>query len=416
MTGTTIARAAQRRILVVLSVGQVLAGVGLGAGVSIGALLLSAVAGDASISGLAATAGTLGAAVFALPLAHLAGRAGRRPALATGAVLALLGAGAVIGTTALGNPVLLLLALLLLGVGTAVNLQSRFAATDLASPEHRGRDLSIVVWTTTVGIVVGPNLVGPGQMLGASLGLPDLTGPFLITAACQLAAAALYLIALRPDPLREARRLSGAAPATATRRRLGDGFRAAGSRGRAGIAIVSLAHATMVAVMAMTPVHLAHQGATLSVIGLTISLHTLGMFGLSPVFGALTDRIGRGKVVLIGEILFAVSLLTGWMAPQSALAVTVALILLGLGWSAVTVAGSAIVAESTDIAHRPSVQGLSDTVMSLCGAAGGALAGLVLSQIGFSGLNALTMVLVVAGAVLALRVSRIGDSHRLQTA
>lgn len=416
MTGTTIARAAQRRILVVLSVGQVLAGVGLGAGVSIGALLLSAVAADASISGLAATAGTLGAAVFALPLAHLAGRAGRRPALATGAVLALLGAGAVIGTTALGNPVLLLLALLLLGVGTAVNLQSRFAATDLASPEHRGRDLSIVVWTTTVGIVVGPNLVGPGQMLGASLGLPDLTGPFLITAACQLAAAALYLIALRPDPLREARRLSGAAPATATRRRLGDGFRAAGSRGRAGIAIVSLAHATMVAVMAMTPVHLAHQGATLSVIGLTISLHTLGMFGLSPVFGALTDRIGRGKVVLIGEILFAVSLLTGWMAPQSALAVTVALILLGLGWSAVTVAGSAIVAESTDIAHRPSVQGLSDTVMSLCGAAGGALAGLVLSQIGFSGLNALTMVLVVAGAVLALSVSRIGDSHRLQTA
>ncbi len=409
-------RAVQRRVLLVLSLGQVLAGVGLGAGVSIGALLLSAVAGDESISGLAATAGTLGAAVFAIPLARLASRAGRRPALATGAGLAMLGAFAVIGAATLGNPVLLLVALLLLGVGTAVNLQARFAATDLASSTHRGRDLSIVVWTTTIGIVVGPNLVGPGQVLGASLGLPDLTGPFLITAACQIAAAALYLIALRPDPLREARRLSGAAPTTATRRRLGDGFRAAGRRGRAGIAIVSLAHATMVAVMAMTPVHLAHQGASFTVIGLTISLHTLGMFGLSPVFGALSDRIGRGQVVLVGEVLLAASLLTGWMGSQSAIAVTIALILLGLGWSAVTVAGSAIVAESTDISRRPSVQGLADTVMSLSGAAGGALAGLVLALIGFSGLNAATMVLVVAGAVLALRAQRTGDSRSLQPA
>jgi MFS family permease len=395
---------AQRRTLVVLSIGQVLSGVGLGAGVSLGALLVASVSGDEALSGLAATAGTLGAAVFAIPLARLAGRSGRRPALSTGALLAVLGAAGVIGAAALGSPFLLLGALLLLGAGNAANLQARFAATDLASSRHRGRDLSIVVWTTTVGIVAGPNLVEPGQAIGRWLSLPDLTGAFVITAACQLAAVVLYLAALRPDPLREARRLLGQeGMARPQRRSLADGFRAAGTRGRSAIAIIALGYASMVSVMAMTPVHLTHQGATLSIVGLTISLHTLGMFGFSPVFGWLSDRIGRESVVLVGQAITALSLIAGWLASQSQIAVTVALVLLGLGWSATTIAGSALVAGAVSVDDRPAVQGLSDTAMNLAGALGGALAGVVLALIGYSGLNGVVLVLVAAGAVLALR-------------
>ena len=403
--------ALQRRLVVVLSVGQVLSGVGLGAGVSLGALLVAAVSGDDALSGLAATAGTFGAAVFAIPLAALAGRRGRRPALSLGALLAVVGATGVIGAASAGSVLLLLVALVVLGAGTAVNLQARFAATDLAAPRRRGRDLSIVVWTTTVGIVVGPNLVGPGQALGSRLSLPDLTGPFLITAGCQVAAAALYAVALRPDPFLVATRAAGTPP-TRERRGMGESLRSAGPRALSAIGIVALSQATMVAVMAMTPVHLTHHGATLAVIGLTISLHTLGMFGLSPVFGWVSDRIGRERVVLLGQALFALSLLTGWLFADSGVAVTIALILLGLGWSASVIAASAIVAGATAVADRPAVQGLSDTGMNLAGAIGGGLAGLVMAAVGYSGLNAAALLLVAASVLLVLRRRTPGAAPR----
>lgn len=388
-----------------LSIGQVLSGVGLGAGVSLGALLLARVSGDESISGLAATAGTLGAALFAIPLARLARRSGRRPALGTGAAIAAVGALGVIGSGAIGSPILLIGALLVLGAGNAVNLQARFAAVDLASSAHRGRDLSVVVWTTTVGIVVGPNLVTPGEAIGDALGLPDLTGPFVITVACQLLASLLYLTTLRPDPLRAALRDANVARDAVRRRSAGvvATLRAASSRTRAAIAVVALAHATMVSVMAMTPVHLTHQGATLSIVGLTISLHTLGMFGLSPVFGWLSDRIGRESVVLGGQAITATSLVVGWTGAGSQVAVTIALILLGLGWSATTIAGSALVAGGAAVEDRASIQGVSDTTMNLAGASGGALAGVVLAVIGYAGLNAVALILVAVGAVLVLR-------------
>lgn len=400
----------QRRIVTVLSIGQILSGVGLGAGVSIGALLVSSVSGDEALSGLAATAGTLGAALFAIPLARFAGRRGRRPALSTGALIAVVGAVGTIVAAAAQSTVGLLLALVVLGAGSAVNLQARFAATDLADVRHRGRDLSIVVWMTTIGIVAGPNLIEPGQALGRVFGLPDLTGSFLITVLCQVAAAALYLSTLRPDPLLTAKSRAAdegdrGLPST-PRKSLLETLRDAGPQARAAIGIIALSHATMVSVMAMTPVHLSHHGSSLTIIGLTISLHTLGMFGLSPVFGWLSDRLGRRVIVLVGQGLLAVSLIIGWAASESSTAVTIALILLGLGWSASTIAGSALVASSTAVADRPSIQGLSDTAMNLAGALGGALSGVVLAAIGYSGLNALALILVIAATLLALRFAR----------
>src|SRR3546814_9893164 len=142
----------------------------------------------------------------------------------------------------------------------------------------------------------------------------------------------------------------------------------------------------MVSVMAMTPVHLLHHGATLSVIGLTISLHVAGMYALSPVFGILADRAGRGVTILLGQGLLASSLLLAAAAPDSMVAVTTALILLGLGWSATTVAGSALLTEAAATSVRTRRQGVSDFTMSMVGAAGAVTAGLVLGTIGYGGL------------------------------
>lgn len=385
----------QRRVRNVLMLGQVMAGLGMGATLSIGAILAGQLAGSDAFSGMAATAATLGAALAAVPLARLAARFGRRVSLTTGALLAAVGALVTIASTGVESFAVLLLGLVMIGVGTAVNLQSRFAATDLAAKETRGRDLSLVVWATTVGAVSGPNLVTPGESLGAVLALPALAGPFIFTFLAQFSAAVVYALGLRQDPLTLAREIA------AHDKQEGDqgvGFDVPDNpvMMRTAIISVALSHATMVAVMAMTPVHLVQHGASLAIVGFTISLHIAGMYALAPVFGTLADRVGRIPTILAGQLILVASLLVTGFGSENEAAVVVGLVLLGLGWSAATVAGSTLLTESTSVARRAQVQGISDLLMSGSGATGGALAGVVLAFLGYSGLSFVALGLVAA--------------------
>lgn len=403
--------AVQLRTIKVLSAGQVLGGISFGATVSLGAVLAGDLAGDDALSGLATAAITLGTALTAMPLAALARARGRRPALATGMGIALIGVGLVIAAVAARSFALLLIGFLLIGAGQAANLQSRFAATDLATDASRARDLSIVVWTTTVGAVIGPNLVGPGEVVGEALGMPALTGAYVFTVIAQSAGIALYLSWLRPDPLRLAHQV------IAQRDQAG-GLVAGGDRplaARYAVLAVVGAHGVMVSIMAMTPVHLLHHGATLTIVGLTISLHIAGMYGLSPVFGLLADRWGRVATIVLGYAIMAGCVAVIALAQHNTTAVTLALVLLGLGWSAATVAGSALLTESSAEQLRTRRQGRMDFAMSLVAALGASGAGLVLSWAGFAGLALFTLpvlVLVVAlvpvarGDALSARTTR----------
>ena len=392
--------ALQRRVRTVLMLGQVMAGLGMGATLAVGAIMVGRLAGSDGFSGLAATFSTLGAALAAVPLARLAARKGRSVSLTTGALLASLGGVVTIIASIIGTVFLLLPGLALVGVGTAVNLQSRFAATDLADPKTRGRDLSLVVWATTVGAVSGPNLITPGEFLGGLLGLPELSGPFVLTTIAQASAALLYFFALRPDPLLLAQERAASA-ARAGKPGAAD-VKDNRIMMRTAILSIALSHATMVAVMAMTPVHLVHHGASLAIVGFTISLHIAGMFALAPVFGVMSDRLGRIPTILVGQVILVASLLLTGFGSENEMAVVVGLVLLGLGWSAATVAGSTLLTESTSIARRSHVQGISDLVMSGSGAIGGALAGVALAFLGYDGLSfvALALVAVVVGRVL----------------
>jgi MFS family permease len=300
----------------------------------------------------------------------------------------------------LGWTLLLLAGIVLLGVGTAVNLQARFAATDLSEPNRRGRDLSVVVWATTVGAVLGPNLIGPGADLGAALGLPPLAGPYLFTIGAQLLAAVVYVVGLRPDPLRLATRIGLERPASPEA-----APRTADVGGIAtGMVATSLSHATMVSVMAMTPVHLVNHGASLELVGLTISLHVLGMYALSPVWGTLADRAGREVTIAIGQVLLLAALLLLSVGAESELWVAVGLVIIGLGWSAASVAGATLISESVDVTGRARIQGRADLLMSSAGALGGGFAGLVLAVLGYGGLAlSATGLSVIVLATLAWR-------------
>jgi MFS family permease len=388
----------QRRTVWVLSIGQVLGGIAFGATLSLGVLLAADISGDEALGGLATAAVTFGTALVAIPLAALARRRGRRIGLASGILLASIGVLLIIGAAALRSFPLLLLAFALVGGGQAANLQSRFAATDLATEAHRGRALSLVVWATTIGVVAGPNLVGPGEALGTALGMPALTGPYVITLVGQAICIGLYLVALRPDPLLVAQRLAepvAGAPAAPVAPRSDHPVVA-----RYAIFAVAAAHAVMVSVMAMTPIHLLHHGATLTIIGFTLSLHVAGMYALSPVFGILADRLGRPATIVLGQVLLGASLLVAAAGADDMTAVTVALVLLGLGWSATTVAGSTLLTEASATDRRTRRQGFSDFAMSMVGAIGAVSAGFLLGWIGYAGLALSALLIVVATVAL----------------
>ena len=400
--------AVQRRTVLVLSTGQVLGGIAFGATVSLGALLAADISGDDALSGLATAFVTLGAALCAIPLARLASRVGRRRALSLGNLFALVGIGIVILAAALRIFPLLLGGILLIGAGNAGNLQSRFAATDLAAPQHRGRDLSIVVWATTIGGVAGPLLLGPGEIVGQAIGMPAQTGSYLFSLIAQTAALVLYLVALRPDPLLAAQRLRTDAAATASAAQILDRPKVA----RYAIFAIAGSHVVMASVMAMTPIHLSHMAhashgghatsADVSLlVGVTIALHVAGMYALSPVFGILADRWGRLRVVLLGQALLAASLVFAVFTNDQAWGVMTALILLGLGWSAATVAGAALLTEASAPELRTRRQGRSDSLMSLSAAAGAVLAGIVLSNFQYAGLGVAAFALVIAITALA---------------
>lgn len=399
--------AVQRRAVGVLSGVQVLGGLGVAAGVAVGGLIAVGVAGTEWVAGLAQTASVTGTAVAALPLAHLTDRFGRRRGLAAGLLVGALGAAVVLVAASARSLPLLLLGTFLFGAATASGLQARYAATDLAAPEHRARDMSAVVWATTVGAVIGPNLADPAGRVALRLGLPQLAGAYLFSLAAFLLAAAVVATALRPDPLLLARARSAVAGRPhPVRQPLSDTLALIRRTppARLGVVAIAVGHTAMVAVMVMTPVHMRHVDVALTVIGLVISVHILGMYALSPLVGLAVDRAGRRPVLLAASLLLlCAAAIAGTSPADDAPRLGLGLFLLGVGWSGTLIAGSTLLSESVPEQARVDVQGASDLVMYGCGALGGALAGVVVGLGSYALLTLLAGVLVLGLLVLVLR-------------
>ena len=400
--------AVQKRSIATLSTGAVLGGIAVAGAVPAGALIAASLGSDA-IAGLAQTMGVLGAALFALPLARIALNRGRRAALSAGYGVGALGAVVVVAAGATRSLPLVFLGCLLVGVASAAGLQARYAATDLAEESHRGRALSIVVWAGTVGAVLGPNLLGVSGAVAVGLGLPQLTGPYLQSCAMLLIAVFTLSVFLRPDPYLLARSLAQHANdgVAIAKPRLRDGIEHLRNHARAmlGVVSVALGHVVMVMVMVMTPVHMAHVDVSLQFIGLVISVHVLGMYAFSPVVGWLVDRTGRVPMILVGSVVLAAACVVCALAPADSVPVlAVGLFLLGLGWSCTLIAGSTLLTDDVEENERPAVQGLSDLVMNLAAALGGAVAGVIVatSTYGVLCIAALVPVLAIPLAVLWL--------------
>lgn len=415
-TETPAVERVQRRTLGLLFLTQVISGIGTTVGASVGALLAADLAGIA-VSGAALSANVVGAALFALPAAAIVRRWGRRPSLTAGYAVAAVGSLIVLAAAMRHSVPLLFAGLFLFGGAAAAGYQARYAAVDLAPAASRGRHLSLVVWATTLGAIVGPGLAAPAGSTLQRYGVPTLAGPFFLSALLFGVAALLLVLLLRPDPAVIARREAEAGePATGQAGGQPTGVRAvlplilADPAARLGVAAVAIGHVVMVGVMTMAPVHVRSAGHpaahTLRLVGVILSAHIAGMFAFAPVFGWLTDRLGRRPVVGLGLALLLAACATTGTAGYDPTRLTAGLMLVGLGWSATMVSGSTMLSDAFPGDLRASAQGLSDLVMGLAGASAGALSGVVVGEWGYP---RLTLLAAMATAPLAVMlVGRIG--------
>ena len=359
-------------------------------------------------SGVPGAAGLVGIATASAVLAEEMARRGRRAGLVLGWTTGAVGAAGAVAAIAVGWFPLLLLAMLAIGWGHSANLLARYAAADASPVARRASMLSLVVWAGTIGAMVGPSLLGPGASVAAWFDLPDLTGGYLAAIVATSVAATLCAVRLRPDPSQlvggtasTERRAVGAQDTTAPAR----GVRLRDGRQRL-LAITALVTAqfVMVLIMTVTPVHVRVRGHdhSLGDVGVVLSLHFLGMFGLAPIIGRVADRRGPLPVVLVGLSLVAVpGVVAATVPPTSVGALATALLLLGLGWSAAFVASSAMLADA-----GASLQGRVDSAGWAVAALASVGSGLLLQAAGYAVLSLIGAGLAVVPIVWVIRTLR----------
>ena len=430
---TTVDDPQQRHVIRTLVGAQVLSGAGLAAGVSVGALLAQDMFDSDSLAGVPSALFTIGSAAAAVIVGRISDSRGRRDGLSLGYAVGALGAVMIVVAAATGSVILLLPSLLIYGAGTATNLQARYAGSDLASPEHRSRAVSTVLVATTLGAVVGPNAVAPMGRLAASLGVPKLAGPFMLSAVAYGLGAVVLMRWLRPDPLLLARYRANAihSPHGDPEVNEIDGIGSAHSGAtfdvaplsrtpaeRAGLGaaigglVMVVAQIVMVSIMTMTPVHMRAHGHGLSASGAVIAAHIAGMYLPSPITGRLVDRFGSRPVSIASGLTLALAgVLAATIPVSSTIGLGLALTVLGIGWNLGLLSGTALVTESVPLSIRARTQGSIDLSIAVAGATGGLGSGVVMSEASFTALG----VVGAAIALCTLPVVAIATSQHLQS-
>lgn len=385
-----------RRTLIIVVISQIFGGAGLAAGVTVGALIAQDMLGTDSGAGIPSALLTLGSAISALLIGRMSQRFGRRLGLAGGFLLGGVGAFGVIMAAKYDLIYLFFISLVLYGAGTAANLQARYAGTDLAKPTQRAKAISISMVSTTFGAVAGPNMVNVTGHFAENIGLPALTGLFVLAGTAFLLAGVFLLIFLRPDPLLLAKSImeqpksNKAAESSAEKNR-------SNQRGLVvGTTVMVLTQIVMVAIMTMTPIHMTHHGHSFGDVGIVIGIHIGAMFFPSLITGILVDKMGRVVMSITSGVVLLLAGIVAATAPGDSMALLItALALLGLGWNLGLISGTAMVVDATVPSNRAKKQGSIDVLVGLSGASGGALSGMVVAHSSYATLG-------LAGGTLAL--------------
>ncbi len=372
-----------RKTTFVLFISQSLSSAGFIAAFTVNALVAVDLSGNLAMAGVPGAVVVLGQACGALVWGYCMEWIGRRGGIALGQVFGVIGA-AIAASAVFGRSLHFFLAgLFLVGMARSAVDLGRFAAAEVHLPSEKGRAISRVVLGSTAGAIFGPLLVGPTGKLALWAGFPELAGPYSVSFAGLILAALLIFVGLRPDPRDVGRDLALIHPGPVPQQEI----RSLSEIVRQPLVIVAMvsmvfAQMVMMVPMSITSVHMKSHNHPLGALSLVISAHTFGMYAFSIITGWMTDRWGRGNVIIVGSAVMILSCLMA--APSTGLvALLVALFLLGVGWNFAYVAGSALLADQLLPQERARTQGFNDLLLNLASGGSQLVSGVVFAVGGY---------------------------------
>ena len=286
----------RRRLQTSLVLGVGLGSTGYIAAITISTIVAQQLSGGSSFAGLPGATIVLGSAAASQLLSRFMVAYGRRAGLVLGYGIGATGALVAGAAVVLSSFPLFLVATAAMGCANAANQLSRYTAADMYPEKGRASAIGLVVWGSTLGSIVGPNLVTISGNIAEGFNLPRLAGVYGVPVLFVAAAALLTLVTLRPDPATLA-----PAPARAIKRASASlGEMLARPRILAAVVALIASQVVMVLVMTMTPLHMTDHNHSLEAVGLVISGHTFGMFAFSPISGRLAGRFGTPIIIAAG--------------------------------------------------------------------------------------------------------------------
>ncbi len=384
-----------RKITWVLFANQSLTSAAFIAASTINSILGAKLGGSAAYAGVPSGIYLLGGAFAASAWGYLMDKIGRRNGIVLGLVIGALGSAVVLYAIAITSLIVFLIGMVMMGIANAAVVLSRFAAAEVNLPEKRGAAISNVVLGGTFGAVFGPLLVGPLGLFARSIGMDELAGAYMITLVLFVIAAIVVFAGLRPDPRDLGREIAAQYPEETPHgatRSIGEILRQPAAL--MAVTAMVLGQVVMVAIMVITSLDMRGHNHNLRDISAVISSHTFGMYAFSVLSGRLSDKWGRGRVILTGSVTLLLACITAPLSPN-VLPLAVALFLLGLGWNFCFVGGSALLADQLSPAERARTQGTNDLLVGLASATGSLGSGFLFAASNF-------LVIAIVSGVIAL--------------
>lgn len=400
-----------KRNTALLAATQAFVGAGTQLVPALGAIMIERLLGSIVLAGLASSLVYVARLLIAYPIGWVMDAYGRKAGLLCGLTLTLLGATGIGASMVAVSFPLFLVGVLVFGLGLGAGQQLRTAAADMYPPDRRAEGLGYVLTGSLIGAFGGPLLISAAQASAPATGIDTTALVWFLVPLVVIPSMGLVLL-VRPDPRTIARDLARFYPgyvADADREELqlreGAGVGAWMRHYPLRVAFLSMfpAQGVMVMLMALTPLVMSHHGHALAMISLAVSLHVVGMYGLSLPLGRLADRVGRRNVILFGLAIVASGALLVPLTPDYWIA-TLGLVLVGVGWSCINVAVTALIADTVPATERGRAVGVVDSSGGLASVVLPLIGGPLAEVFGPMSLAGLAVVLVAIPATFVLRL------------
>ncbi|KOO04440.1 MFS transporter [Vibrio nereis] len=328
----------------------------------------------------------LGLMAATIPASLIMGKFGRRKGFSIGNIVGI--SGASIATYALANQSFYLFCLgtLLLGVGIGFGTLYRFAAIEVCDAHARHQAISISMAGGVLAAMIGPNLAVYSQQWSQD-GL--YVGAFMALIVLNICALLLLQTIRFPEVVQQ-----HDAPKA-------DSLREIISAPNFMLAVFAamVSYAVMNILMTATPLAMIGCGFDFDKAAGVIEWHVLGMFVPAFFTGKLIERFGARQMILLGGVLFVLSVMIN-IHGQSIWHFTTALILLGVGWNFMFIAATGLFSQSYEAHNKSKAQAFNEFFVFSCVTITALLSGWLESTVGWEKMNIYVLPFVIAVIVL----------------